>query len=206
MHSIRIPPSISVHSVVARYNENIEWTSYLPSLFLYSKGNSTKKSISLPNVGREGHTFYHHIVSYYHDLPDYLICIQGNPFDHSPNLFSSIQSYFNHPKQSYLPLSEKIVEDDMNDGTTWHWNMHSWYYNLPRIPKELPKKMYRKLFGKKKMPSRISYGAGAQFIVSKSSILKHPVEFYQSIVDLLSASSNPVEGFVIERFHSLIFR
>ena len=206
MSKIRIPNDISVHSVIARYNENIEWTCYLPNLFLYSKGDAIQDSIPLSNVGREGHTFYHHIVTHYHKLPDYLICIQGNPFDHSPDLFASLQHYFNYPKGAYVPLSKKIVEEDMNDGSTWHWNLHSWYYGLPSIPKDLPKQIYTQLFGKKKMPKRVSYGAGAQFIVSKTSILKHPIEFYQSIVDLLSKSSNPVEGFVIERFHGLIFK
>ena len=49
------------------------------------------------------------------------------------------------------------------------------------------------------------FGAGAQFIVSKKQILKRPKEFYLKIVEMLQYSINPIEGFVIERFHKLIF-
>jgi hypothetical protein len=49
------------------------------------------------------------------------------------------------------------------------------------------------------------FGAGAQFIVSKKTILKKPIAFYSNIVKMLQYHINPVEGFVIERFHKLIF-
>ena len=51
---------------------------------------------------------------------------------------------------------------------------------------------------------KIKFGAGAQFIVSKKNILKHPKSFYLKIVKLLEYDVNPPEGFVIERFHGLI--
>jgi len=204
---IRTPQDVSVHTVIARYNESVTWKDYMPSVHLYNKGAILKHAIPLDNVGREGHTYYSHIVSHYNKLPDYLICLQGNPFDHSPNLFLTIQHYFNQlhlESTPYLSLSEKVLTDDMKDGSVWHRNFHSWYYKLPDIPKEMPKKIYKSLF-KTKMPSTVTYGTGAQFIVSKQAILKHPISFYQSIVSLLSTSSNPVEGFIIERFHGLIF-
>ena len=49
------------------------------------------------------------------------------------------------------------------------------------------------------------FGGGAQFIVSKSNILKKPKSFYLKIVQMLENDINPIEGFVIERFHKLIF-
>jgi hypothetical protein len=50
------------------------------------------------------------------------------------------------------------------------------------------------------------FGAGAQFIVSKQNILKRDKNFYSKIVELLEYSVNPIEGFVIERFHEIIFK
>ena len=115
--------------------------------------------------------------------------------------------YFNKSNSHYLPLSDKIKEEDMTDGTSWHSNLHSWYYRLPAIPKELPAFVFQSLFGKKsRMPPIVSYGCGAQFIVSKKCILKHPVSFYKTIVDMLSTENNPVEGFIIERLHGWIFK
>jgi hypothetical protein len=49
------------------------------------------------------------------------------------------------------------------------------------------------------------FGAGAQFLVSKKSILKRPKSFYSKIVEMLQYHINPIEGFVIERFHKIIF-
>jgi len=49
------------------------------------------------------------------------------------------------------------------------------------------------------------FGVGAQFIVSKKKILQRPKEFYLKIVEILENDINPIEGFVIERFHNLIF-
>jgi tRNA splicing ligase len=65
--------------------------------------------------------------------------------------------------------------------------------------------VYKKVFGLYKTDLEFKFGAGAQFIVSKQQILKRSKEFYENIVHLLSYSINPIEGFVIERFHSLIF-
>ena len=49
------------------------------------------------------------------------------------------------------------------------------------------------------------YGAGAQFLVSKEAILKHPKEYYEKFYKLLEYNSDPIEGYTIERFHKIIF-
>lgn len=49
------------------------------------------------------------------------------------------------------------------------------------------------------------FGAGAKFIVSKNKILQRPKEFYLKIVEILQNEINPIERYVIERFHKLIF-
>jgi hypothetical protein len=48
------------------------------------------------------------------------------------------------------------------------------------------------------------FGVGAQFIVSKKYFKKKTKEFYSNIVKMLEYSLNPIEGYVIERFHKLI--
>jgi len=64
---------------------------------------------------------------------------------------------------------------------------------------------YEKLFDEKKEILEFQFGAGAQFIVSKKTILQRPKEFYLKIVEMLKNEINPSEGYVIERFHKLIF-
>jgi hypothetical protein len=86
--------------IVARYNENIEWTQQLPNVIIYNKGvRLTLKNINeimMKNVGREGHTYHKYIYDNYDKLDDYTIFLQGNPFDHSPNLITNLVKYLNN--------------------------------------------------------------------------------------------------------------
>jgi hypothetical protein len=74
-----------------------------------------------------------------------------------------------------------------------------WHPNLPIA------RVYESLFEKAATNRDITFNPGAQFIVSKERIRKRPVSFYQKIVDMLGYHSGPDEGYVIERFHPLIF-
>jgi hypothetical protein len=88
----------SIHLVVARYREDISWLAQtgFPAL-VYDKsedgrdatvipaGSSAPSQIrvaSLPNIGRESHTYLHHILCHYPDFPDYTVFLQGAPFFH----------------------------------------------------------------------------------------------------------------------------
>ena len=88
-------------------------------------------------------------------------------------------------------LSEYIINCNLS-GCDYH-------SNLPLI------NIYEKLFNMEKTNMPFQFGAGAQFIVSKKKILQRPKEFYLKIVEMLEYDINPIEGFVIERFHNLIF-
>lgn len=60
--------------VVARYNEDLEWTKLLSNVIIYNKGTPLTNDfnqILLNNVGREGHAYYKHIYDNYDKLADY---------------------------------------------------------------------------------------------------------------------------------------
>jgi hypothetical protein len=182
--------------VVARYNENLEWSKQFLNVIIYNKGTPLTNDfnqILLNNVGREGHTYYKHIYDNYDNLAEYTIFLQGNPFDHSPNIISNLNKYINNTELSidFEFLSEYISDCNLN-GCVHH-------SGLPLID------VYEKLFDEKKTYMKFKFGAGAQFIVSKKTILQRPKEFYLKIVEMLENDINPIEGFVIERFHKLIF-
>lgn len=71
--------------VIARYNEDLEWTKFLKSeTVIYNKGSNvdTKhKTIKLPNIGMGGATFWYHIIENYDNLADITLFTQGHPFD-----------------------------------------------------------------------------------------------------------------------------
>jgi len=187
--------------IVARYNEDITWTKSFNNLIIYNKGNPIDESynqIILDNVGREGHTYYTHIYNNYDNLDDYIVFLQGNPFDHSPNIIHNLNHYINNkPNIDFEYLSENIIKTKF-DGCPYH----------PNLPF---KEVFEVLFNdnidnmSNKFANEVPFGAGAQFIVSKKKILSRSKDFYLKIVNLLGYSNNPIEGFVIERFHYLIF-
>ena len=65
--------------------------------------------------------------------------------------------------------------------------------------------VYRQLFQDDLIHTPIHFGARGQFVVSEKLILSQPRSLYLQIINLLDKSSNPIEGFVIERFHRIIF-
>ena len=186
---------MSYSIIVARYNENVEWTKQFTNVKIYNKGIQLENGyneIRLTNVGREGHTYYKYICDNYDNLDDYTIFLQGNPFDHSPNIVYNINKYINNNLQiDFEFLSEWIIDCNLN-GCIYH-------QNLPL------KQVYYMLFNEYADNLKFAFGAGAQFIVSKRCILKRPKFFYSKIIEILQNDINPIEGFVIERFHKLIF-
>jgi len=182
--------------VVARYNENVEWSKQFPNVIVYNKGNKLNdgyNEILLPNLGREGHTYYKHICDNYDNLTDYIIFLQGNPFDHSPNIISNLNEYINSTDLNinFEFLSEKILDCNLQ-GCIYH-------QKIPLID------TYEKIFNVRKEYMKFKFGAGAQFIVSKKCVLNRPKTFYNKIVEILQNDIDPIEGFVIERFHKIIF-
>jgi len=75
---------VSFCIIVARYNENLEWTKPFSNVIVYNKGEKMEdeyNEIFLDNVGREGHTYYTYICENYDNLSDYTIFLQGYPFN-----------------------------------------------------------------------------------------------------------------------------
>ncbi len=184
------------HIVVARYSENIEWTKQFNHVLIYNKGEEISNEyneIKLNNVGREGHTYYKYICDNYENLPEYAIFLQGNPFDHSPNIINNLNNIIKNPNliQNFYYLSEWLIDCNLSG-----CNHHA---GIPLM------NTYEYLFGIRKTNMSFIFGAGAQFAVSKKIILQNPKIFYEKICNMLSYSVNPIEGFCIERFHPIIF-
>lgn len=89
--------------VVARYQENLNWIYNIKGdVAIYNKGEDfpwdfTRKD--LDNYGREAETYVRSILDFYDQLSKYeRICfVQGNPFDHSKNLYSKIEIDHSEP-------------------------------------------------------------------------------------------------------------
>ena len=76
--------------VVAHYNEDLRWlVPYADHCHVYHKGGNNwewpvefKQWDTLPNVGRESHTYLHHIITNYHCLANVTLFVQGEVKNH----------------------------------------------------------------------------------------------------------------------------
>jgi hypothetical protein len=186
--------------VVARYKEDVEWTKQFSNVLIYNKGEPLGEGyneIMLENVGREGHTYFKHICDHYDNLDDYTCFLQGNPFDHSPNIIKDLQNYIEqYSKDKDLKIGFKYL-------SLWmlRTNLHGCDYH-PTLPMA---DVYEKIFHERKESMEIQFGMGAQCIVSRETILKKPKSFYENILKLVDYDINPLEVYVLERLQRLIF-
>lgn len=173
--------SKSLEVVVARYNESVDWVKELNyKVTIYNKNREEENlfPINLPNVGREGHTFFYHIVENYDNLPDYLAFIQANPFDHCRNVINEINNF--DFKKEFKPLGN-VVELTME------------YESINQQVQS-----FSKING-----FNITYPIymvpGAQYIISKRVIKNRSKEFYQRILNQLSHEVYPQSGLDVEK-------
>ena len=92
--------------IICRYNENLDWVNKIEIPFLIiNKGkrnlNFSKEAIiNLPNIGRESHSILHFLIHYYDTLPLKSIFIQGDPFEHYPEIIDQLNDNIN----SFIPI------------------------------------------------------------------------------------------------------
>lgn len=141
------------------------------NVIIYNKGtplNDEYNQVFLNNVGRESHTYYKYICNNYDNLEDYIIFLQGNPFDHSPNIISNLNKYVNNEN---LNINFEFLSENI-----YNSSLYIEYYKYEQC-KNIHK-TWKKIFGE--MPNinqKCMFGSGAQFIVSKNKILKNSKNF-----------------------------
>lgn len=168
--------------VVARFDENVDWTANTPSdwqpPFIVQKGEH------LENTGREASSFFWGINSLYGHLDprDLVACVQGDPFPHCPTL----NDHLLVTPLTFYPLG-KIIHC-YPDATPHHsgLDLHSHYENwIGGTPPEI-----------------YDFTPGAQFIVPAEKILERPKEYYEAMVDAVSAGDGP---WIMERLFPYVW-
>ena len=93
--------------VVARYNENLDWLKEIKKskdlkITVYNKGKDDidVPFITLPNIGRESHTYLYHIINNYDNLADQTIFCQGDPIFHAPDFINLVNKH----KKKFEPV------------------------------------------------------------------------------------------------------
>jgi hypothetical protein len=174
--------------VVAKYKENTSWINFLNykhNVIVINKTNELDPytNIVLENIGRESHSYLWYIINYYDYLDEYTCFMQGNPFDHSPNIINHINNF--DYKTNFLPLGIRIC-DTIKDNCKHHPGLKtSNFSKLINIPNEW------------------DFCAGAQFIVSRNCILQHSKEYYRELFDM--HYTNEQTPWCLERLWQFIF-
>jgi hypothetical protein len=189
--------------VVARYSENLNWLENIPGdigTVVYDKSaEPLPGAVPLPNVGREAHTYLHHICERYEDLADIVVFCQGKPFDHAFDFHQTLRNLANRP-QSAPPFRwlGHIVDTDSSDGVLFR----AWSKNPDREGLDLTA-FHRALWGDNG-PDEYSFYLGAQFLVRRELILEQPRSLYEQAREVAVKFPNAAHCF--ERCWDRVFK
>lgn len=215
--------------VVARYKENLDWVEDIGcSVVIYNKDEiefEKYPNYKVDNIGRESDTFVRSIIDHYHLLNqfDTITFLQGNPFDHCPNLVEKINEHVH----SYNILSNNIKDFDlMSDlyinGT--HMSIISNMYGMPLNwqvlinvnDKELNfSKIFEQVYSVCEIMNisyqgkKYSWGHGAQYTVNTKLILSKSLHWWQELYKLLRYNYEKMQnqsfGYAMEKLWPLIW-
>jgi hypothetical protein len=181
-------PRQSRQVVVAKYQESIDWVKGLPcEAVVYDKSaDPGPGSNPLPNVGREAHTYAHHICENWDRLADLTVFSQGNPFLHTGPAFLERVRRLPDGVQ-FVDLVGHFIECDRA--------------GLPHHPGLPIAEVWERLFpdiDSDWMPARFCFGTGAIFAASREAIQRLPLAWWQGLRDFLA--TDELEGaWVLER-------
>jgi hypothetical protein len=160
--------------------------------------------INLPNVGREGHTYLHHIFSNYNNLGDITIFIPGSA-DTYPNKKNDLSHIMEHLKNkkssavrcyrdpSYIKGSHSFKIDAWK--STSKENAAKANSNIQPSAERPLIEWFKKHFQHSYISAITHYGVVA---ASREDIHKRDPSFYKSILDGM-LSDNPETGHFVER-------
>ncbi len=176
--------------VVARYNEPSEWTRNTPRSFavtLYDKGGDLDDGLfpgitiePLPNVGREAHSYLHHVVRHYDELLPVTVFCQGHPFDHAHDLHAFLRELHAGATRidGFRWLGFIIDSDDPRGCRLFV----PWSKNPDR--RELKFDEFHRLLFQEGAPLWTHFHVGAQFAVTREQIHRRPRSFYEHALAL----------------------
>lgn len=159
--------------LVAHYNEPLKWLNSFPyrHLVITKNGSDRPDAIVRPNIGFEAETWAWFFAERYDDLPEIIVCLQGDPFDHVRiEAFRQILKRIETEKSfSYIPISTPGHKGLTGTDTPDHRGipMRDWW---TRLFKSSP-------------PLSWYAPYGAQFAVHRDAVRARPREYWEMIRD-----------------------
>jgi hypothetical protein len=214
---------VEIEIVVSRYNEKLDWLNNAEfakhAAIVYNKGPNddfTKavninKVIKLPNVGREAHTYLHHIINNYYNLADVTVFLPGSNNDQrkmskSTDLMKALETHKDTVFVGHRLKDLKQI-DYYKTYTGWS-SSNPENSNINPENKLEPAKIQP--FGKwheEMFPNvyNTTTTGFAILAIARHDIIQHPIQYYKTLIKELETSSNPEVGHYFERAWFSVF-
>jgi hypothetical protein len=213
--------SSSFDAVVARYREDVSWCDGFrgtATVTIYDKsGSAAAGAVPLPNVGREAHTYLHHICAHYEALRlrprDVTVFLQGDIADHMPRATGEPCEYVAELARQAAAdgISGNHVRGDAGgaNGVVADFVIRR-HRGMPVQPSRDDERLglwFRRCFGAPLPPPQaVRWFPGAVFAVRNDRILARPPAAYGALLAEVGRDGNPVAGHYMERCWHLLFR
>ena len=192
--------------VISQYKENLDWLAPVANhCHIYHKAGEViphfeyRQWEKLPNVGREGHTYLHHIINNYDYLADITVFLQGSLSTELwfGRAFKNIGEYVSLAHKNRFSCSS--LEEKYSN-----WGKIKEVESEHHKAKDTFGKYWQDVFGYPH-PKTIDVCYAGCFSVTRGLIQQHPIQFYKKLLSTVDFSSDPVEGHYLERLWNSIF-
>tara|TARA_B100000989_G_scaffold297111_1_gene281952 strand:+ start:1898 stop:2605 length:708 start_codon:yes stop_codon:yes gene_type:complete len=201
--------------IISRYKEDLSWLKYHNAfkIYIYNKGPKIKDKqfkniINLKNVGRESHTWLHHIVNNYNKLDDINIFLQGRIDDLNCMTYKNPNDYLKKINKYGFSASRYGLLGPFH----WDWNVNihkdsrykeQWQNNEISRSKIGFRNFSKQLFPE--IPLFVATSYSGCFAVKREIIRQHNISFYEKLLEILCKNKNPIEGHYLERLWCYMF-
>ena len=216
-----------IEIVVGRFSENLDWLGkaqfIADNYVIYNKNplspikcpeNQSCYVEELPNVGREGHSYLHHIITNYESLAEVTVFLPGSITFEFNQLTSkrvtekarkTLNTVFTRAyKKDILTKFESYQKDGHYEAT----NAANLAANPDTKLLDCPERPFGAWF-RKNFPHIVEpvYGNSQWgiFAVGKQHILQHPKEYYERLIKYLDHHHNPEAGHFFEVAWGAVF-
>lgn len=198
-------------AVIAHYNKDLGWTNELSKLgfdrLVYTKSINFSQHVdcpvlTLPNVGREAHTYAHHIVENFETTPEdqWTVYLQDDAPRHCPMFWENL-SRLNPDSDfhSISPMGRYTFGDSLPKVCR---NMKG-YWAKDQEPSLKLSDYYDMIFATGApldLDAPHVFSHGANFAVKQTVIRKAGIDIFKRIVKYTEHAQHPIEAAVMERF------
>jgi hypothetical protein len=213
--------SIDVDVVVARFKEPLDW---LPELLdkvkamgittrvvVYEKGGLVYKTISVPllNVGRDYHTYLHHIVSHWDSLAPITVFLPGSVTlprkqEQMDAIVAALPGVVVNPAVDIVSAEGDFTLDRWSSTFLDNNAAHPASELTPAVPRPLAAWIHHHIGSDMETVGPLKFGG--VYAATRASIQQRPYDLYKRLLFTVAVSSNNEAVHYVERIWATLLR